>query len=114
MRHGSCYQSELVHRPAVDTIRTKLYRAILSVTTHNTRGHTNVPLVPIPYRTGMYRPYRAVHCCMVNVGMHYSLIVLKENEDSGDPPLMMKHLLKEFHDVVLEEIPHSLPLVRDI
>ncbi|KAK9227018.1 hypothetical protein WN943_012067 [Citrus x changshan-huyou] len=44
----------------------------------------------------------------------YVLVVFEENEDSNEPPLIMKYLLEEFSDVVPEELSHGLPPMRDI
>ena len=44
----------------------------------------------------------------------YVLVVFEENEDSNEPPLIMKYFLEEFSYVVLEELPHGLPPMRDI
>ena len=44
----------------------------------------------------------------------FALVVMEENEKHKELPSIMKPILKEFQDVVPEEIPHSLPLVRDI
>lgn len=33
-------------------------------------------------------------------GAGYVLVVVEENEDNIEPPLVMKHLLEEFHDVI--------------
>lgn len=41
-------------------------------------------------------------------------MVLEENKGSCKPPRVMQQLLKEFKDVVPDEIPFGLPLVRDI
>ncbi|KAL9431962.1 hypothetical protein AB3S75_027049 [Citrus x aurantiifolia] len=44
----------------------------------------------------------------------YVLVVFEENEDSNEPPSIMKYFLEEFSDVVPEELPHGLPPMRDI
>ena len=47
-------------------------------------------------------------------GEVYVLFVVEENEGNNDPPLIMKTILEEFFDVVLDELPPSLPPLRDI
>ncbi|KAI5656625.1 hypothetical protein M9H77_25418 [Catharanthus roseus] len=44
----------------------------------------------------------------------YALIVYEENEDYVEFPPEVWPILQEFHDVVLEEIPPSLPPMCDI
>ena len=44
----------------------------------------------------------------------YVVVVVKENDDVSKPPPIMQEMLKEFEDVVPNEIPHGLPPMRDI
>ena len=44
----------------------------------------------------------------------YVVVVVEENDDASKPPPIMQQMLKEFKDVVLDEIPHGLPLMKDI
>ena len=44
----------------------------------------------------------------------YVLVVFEENEDSNESPLIMKYFLEEFYVIVLEELPHGLPPMREI
>ena len=43
-----------------------------------------------------------------------AVVVVKENEEHKEPPPIMKPILKEYKDVVPEDIPHGLPPMRDI
>ena len=43
-----------------------------------------------------------------------AVIVVEENEQHNEPPPIMKPILEEFRDIVLEEIPYGLPSMRDI
>ena len=43
-----------------------------------------------------------------------ALLVVEENEEHNEPPLIMKPILEVFKDVVLDEIPHELLPIRDI
>ena len=44
----------------------------------------------------------------------YVVVVVKENDDVSKPPPIMQEMLKEFEDVVRDEIPHGLAPMRDI
>ena len=44
----------------------------------------------------------------------YALMVMEENEEKLKIPSIMQLILEEFHDIVVEEIPLSLPPWRDI
>ena len=44
----------------------------------------------------------------------YAMVVVDENDDASKPPPIMQVMLKEFEDVVPNEIPHDLPPMRDI
>ena len=43
-----------------------------------------------------------------------ALVVVEENEEVHEVPPIVSPILKDFHDVVLEEIPLGLPPMRDI
>ena len=42
------------------------------------------------------------------------MVVVEENDDASKPPPIMQEMLKEFKNVVPNEIPHGLPPIRDI
>lgn len=44
----------------------------------------------------------------------YVLVMFEKNEDYSEQPLIIKYLLEKYSDVVLEEILHGLPSIRDI
>ena len=44
----------------------------------------------------------------------YAVVVVEENDDASKLPSIMQEMLKEFEDVVPDEIPHGLPPMRDI
>ena len=44
----------------------------------------------------------------------YAVVMVEENDDASKPPPIMQEMLKEFEDVVPDEIPHGLPPMRDI
>ena len=52
--YGSPYRSIPVYRSTIGMVRTELYWAILSIPTHGTWECTNVPLISVPYQTGIY------------------------------------------------------------
>lgn len=39
----------------------------------------------------------------------YAVVVLEENRDSNEVPLILQPLLQEFHDVIPSDIPPELP-----
>ncbi|GKE89451.1 hypothetical protein Tco_1566926 [Tanacetum coccineum] len=44
----------------------------------------------------------------------FTLVVVEENEIISEAPLQVQPLLKEFADVIPDEIPPGLPAIRDI
>ncbi|GJS40211.1 putative reverse transcriptase domain-containing protein [Tanacetum coccineum] len=44
----------------------------------------------------------------------FTLVVVEENEIISEAPLQVQPLLKELADVILDDIPHGLPAMRDI
>ncbi|GKF22531.1 hypothetical protein Tco_0074853 [Tanacetum coccineum] len=44
----------------------------------------------------------------------FTLVVVEENEIISEAPLQVQPLLKEFADVILDDIPPRLPAMRDI
>ena len=42
------------------------------------------------------------------------MFVVEENDDASKPPPIMQEMLKEFENVVPDEIPYGFPLIRDI
>ncbi|PKI65306.1 hypothetical protein CRG98_014270 [Punica granatum] len=53
-------------------------------------------------------------CRMEDKSKAYALVLLKENEERGDIPPVVKYLLEEFRVVVPDEIPSGLSPIRDI
>ena len=51
----------------------------------------------------------------LNMGnVAYVVVVVKENDDVSKPPPIMQEMLKEFENVVPDEISHGHSPIRDI